>query len=112
MKTKLLKKIRKRFTWYWTNERKLIIIDRAEKVSYVVDETFARGRGYLGSDYTVEDVKVPLETFFHRVAVDFMGSKFGWEWSSREKKTYNLRIRNVEKLRNNGKVINQTPNKK
>jgi hypothetical protein len=101
MKTKLLKKIRKRYEWYFNNDGFPVLIDHYKKIVTLYDVEYCTTR--LG--YKVDDlptiVKVPLQEWAIRILkIDILG-QYGWNINNVRYKIAVSRLK--QKQKNNSK---------
>ena len=94
MKIKLLKKLRKRYNWYFNKDKFPVLIDHLEKTATVYDLEYVSGR----AKYTMEDVKEKVKVDHTEWALRMMKldtlKKWGWEIG---KSTYRLATRKYNK---------------
>lgn len=101
MKTKLLKKIRKRYEWYFNNDGFPVLIDHYKKSVTLYDVEYCTTR----FNYKVEDlptiVKVPLQEWAIRILKTDILSQYGWNISNVRYKIAVSRLK--KKQKNNSK---------
>jgi len=76
MKTKLLKKIRKRFDWYITPGGNYVIIDKKLEKTHLLD--LKKALNY--ADFKKEDLGVSEDTFIWRITKEIMTIPFGYKF--------------------------------
>jgi hypothetical protein len=81
MKVKLLKKIRKRYNWYFNNEKFPVFIDKVKKTAKIYDLEYMSNR----YNYSLEDVKEKVkidhtEWALRCLKMDIIGP-YGWDMS-------------------------------
>lgn len=97
MKVKLLKKVRKRYNWYFNNDKFPVLIDHHTKSCRVYDIE------YLSwfYKYSLDDIKVKVKVQTHEWALrtlktDILG-EYGWRinryFYRRGNKVYKLKLR-------------------
>lgn len=113
MKAKLLKKVRKRFLYYWNLEGVLFIIDlykqkdiRLETELDCVEEFHRVGKEKAEKMLKDDPVKISLSSYIDRTGLLIMVEPFGYSWSS---KTFSYRKRIAERLFKKGTKILQKP---
>lgn len=101
MKTKLLKKIRKRYEWYFNNDGFPVLIDHDKKSVTLYDVEYCTTR----FNYKVEDlptiVKVPLQEWAIRILKTDILGQYGWNISNVRYKIAVSRLK--KKQKNNSK---------
>lgn len=101
MKTKLLKKIRKRYEWYFNNDGFPVLIDHYKKSVTLYDVEYCTTR----FNYKVEDlptiVKVPLQEWAIRILKTDILGQYGWNISNVRYKIAVSRLK--QKQKNNSK---------
>jgi len=78
MKTKLLKKLHKRYSWYFNSSKFPVLIDHDKQIATVYDTEYCCSL----AKYKVEDlptlVKVPLDEWALRAMKFDILQKYGW----------------------------------
>jgi len=78
MRTKLLKKIRKRYEWYFNNDGYPVLIDHYKKLVTLYDvEYCAKRYGYKVEDLPIL-IKVPLQEWAIRILKTDILGEYGW----------------------------------
>lgn len=88
MKAKLLKKVRKRFKYYFKNNQ-IVILDTKFKRDYVIN-TIKDAANILGYEDPSGKIQVSPEEYKMRSALIFMIRPFGFIW---ENKRYSYHLR-------------------
>lgn len=83
MKVKLLRKIRKRFTWYLReSDGMAVLVDKKHKIIRVINESFmAIEDGYKTVEELREVCEVTMQERSFRVLKGLMLKPFGFKWS-------------------------------
>ena len=96
MKVKLLKKIRKRYSWYFKKDKTPILIDHSNKTVEVYDVDYVSKAHNYTEQQIQNDVKVPLKEWCYRwFRVDIFKT-FGIDWKV-DKNTYKLAVKKYNK---------------
>lgn len=104
MKTKLLRKIRRRFNWCFREDGTPIIVDLKERRVKKITPSFIRDH-YGPPEGSIEEFyKIDIPTIQKRIALTELGTPFGWFYDMRRKR-YKYWSRKARRLRKEGKVI-------
>ena len=105
MKTKLLKKIRKRFDYYWNSKRTLVIIDYIAQKVVIINKDFLKDERFFTEENfkAIEDYQ---SEYLRRVGINYMTSKFGVSWDA-SKIMYKKAIRVITQLKKQNKKISK-----
>jgi len=96
MKVKLLKKIHKRYNWYFNANKEPVLIDHLKKHVIIYDFDYVKKQNQYTDEDIVKKVEVSHEEWCYRNFKWDILKSFGLTWK-RERHNYKIAIRKYQK---------------
>jgi hypothetical protein len=94
MKIKLLKKLRKRYNWYFNKDKFPVLIDHSNKTATIYDIEYLAER----AKYTLEDIEVKVKVNHTEWAIRYLKmdilKEWGWKY---DRCVYKLAIKKYKR---------------
>lgn len=100
MKIKLLKKIRKRFSWYWNKDNFPVLIDHKTKSVDVLDLEYLKKYNSYTDEEVKTNVQCTIEEWAQRHLFNYITKPYGYSYKNLR---YNIATRR-SKIKNRSKI--------